>query len=62
MCCTPNASDQPGRATRDPGERLGVQDFIPDPAVDLLCKAVPLRRSGLDAGRAGGGAGLALVA
>jgi hypothetical protein len=44
------------------GEQLGVEELIPEPAVERLGKAVLPRLSGLDVGRAGGGAGLAPVA
>ncbi len=43
------------------GEQLGVEELIPEPAVERLGKAVLPWRSGLDVGRAGGGAGLAPV-
>ncbi len=41
------------------GEQLGVEELIPEAAVERLGKAVLPRRSWLDVGRGGGAAGLA---
>jgi hypothetical protein len=43
------------------GEQFGVEEFIPAPATERLDEAVLLWRTGLDVGRAGGGAGYAPV-
>ncbi len=44
-----------------PGEQLGVEELITEPAVERLSKAVLPWGSWLDVGRAGGVAGLAPV-
>ncbi len=58
MCCTPSASYQPAVGPREPWKQLGVEELIPEPAVERLRKAVLPRGSGLDV-RHGGGARLA---
>ena len=44
---------------RSCGEQLGVEELIPEAAVERLGKAVHPRGSWLDVGRRGGAAGLA---
>ncbi len=43
------------------GEKLGVEDLIPQASVERFCKAVLRWGSRLDVGRAGGVAGIAPV-